>query len=435
MSSFRGLATSLAACAVLAGCASAQYPINAPLDPAASGGYRFTAVHDDDNSQSLFIGLSFSGGGMRAAALGFGVLEGLRDERIVWEGREKRMLDEVDVLYAVSGGSMVASYYALNHDRAFERFEADFLSQDFQSALIGRVLSPANWARLASPRFGRGDLLQELLDDRLFKGATYGTLMAAHRPPFLIVSASDMTAGERFEFDQDSFDRLCSDLASVPLARAVAASSAVPIVMAPITLWSYADHCLATLPDNVVPESRSFVHLLDGGLADNVSARGAIDYITGNGGLFKGVRATGFRGVRHAVFIVVNAESAVRSPADDSANVPGVLRTSLALADVPINRFSQESLKQLREQVVRWEREVRAAPAAVRGDLFAADVRFHFLEVSLQGAADPVLRERLLAIPTTLGLPADDVAALRAYAKQALRDSPDYRRLLDALRR
>jgi len=44
----------------------------------------------------------------------------------------------------------------------------------------------------------------------------------------------------------------------------------------------------------------------------------------------------------------------------------------------------------------------------------AFDVRFHFIEVSLQGAADPVLRERLLAISTTLGLHAADVAALRA---------------------
>ena len=417
----------------LGGCANAQYTVNAPLQT-AGGGYRFTAVHDDLNSQSLFIGVSFSGGGMRAAALGFGVLEGLRDERIVWEGHEKRLLDELDVLYAVSGGSMVATYYALNHDAAFEHFEADFLHTDFQAALIGRALEPGNLLRLASPRFGRGDLLQELLDDKLFKGATYGTLLAQHRPPFLIVSASDMTAGDRFEFDQDNFDALCSDLASVPLARAVAASSAVPIVMAPITLWSYADRCPAAPAAGIATEARAFVHLLDGGLADNVSARGAIDYITGSGGLFKGVRATGYRGVRHAVFIVVNAESAVRSPADDSADVPGVLRTSLALADVPINRYSHESLKNLRETLLRWEREVRVATAAQRGDLFAADVRFHFIEVSLQGAADPVLRERLLAIPTTLGLPAADVAALRAYATQALHDSPDYRRLIEALK-
>ena len=48
-----------------------------------------------------------------------------------------------------------------------------------------------------------------------------------------------MTLGARFEFTQDQFDLLCSDLSTVPVARAVAASSAFPILLSPLTLHNY----------------------------------------------------------------------------------------------------------------------------------------------------------------------------------------------------
>ena len=46
---------------------------------------------------------------------------------------------------------------------------------------------------------------------------------------------TDMTAGQEFSFTQDFFDWLCVDLNDVEIARAVAASSAVPLIFSPIT--------------------------------------------------------------------------------------------------------------------------------------------------------------------------------------------------------
>src|SRR5574341_1391543 len=84
--------------ALLAGCAStAHYPLNAPLSPGAAAGYRFADIPAGDNSDSLAIVLTFSGGGARAAALAYGVLEELRGQRITWEGRTKPLLEEVDL--------------------------------------------------------------------------------------------------------------------------------------------------------------------------------------------------------------------------------------------------------------------------------------------------------------------------------------------------
>src|SRR5207244_812668 len=110
------------------GCA--HYLENARLkhyDP--KSGYRFRALAHDGNSDSLQVFLAFSGGGTRAAALSYGVLEELARTEIVWEGQHRRLLDEVDTISSVSGGSFTAAYYALYGDQIFTDFDDRFLDQ------------------------------------------------------------------------------------------------------------------------------------------------------------------------------------------------------------------------------------------------------------------------------------------------------------------
>lgn len=449
----------------LGACSTAHYPINPPLaqiDPAT--GYRPWRVFSQDPGDRFFMHVSVSGGGARAAALGLGALEALRDTPIRWAGTDKRLIDELDVLMGVSGGSMLAGYYALHGADGLARFEADFFQRPLQADLVSLALSPRSLWRIQSPRFGRGDLLAEYLDDRLFKGATFGDLSRVPRKPHVIIYASDMSTGGRFEFVQEQFDFLCSDLDGVSLARAVAASSAAPLVLSPITLWNHApangsagcgepparNYARNARPDSgaalqlsemetlraTTPQGllRPFVHLLDGGLSDNVGARGPMDYVAQFGSVIEGTRAAGYRGVRRVLFVVVNAETSARPPEDRSPNVPGPLRAALALADIPINRNSSTSLTAKRNLLERWRAEVAAAHARGDFEVFAPDARFYLVEVNLGDEPDPALRERLLAVPTTLELPAADVTLLRQQAAAALRRSAEFQRLLQDLR-
>ena len=108
------------ACALLLA-ACATFPRNPPLakyDPSA--GYRFDLLEQGSNSDELFVILAFSGGGTRAAALSYGVLEALRDTKIQWHNRKASLLDEVDVISSISGGSFPAAYYALYGSRTFD---------------------------------------------------------------------------------------------------------------------------------------------------------------------------------------------------------------------------------------------------------------------------------------------------------------------------
>jgi predicted acylesterase/phospholipase RssA len=187
--------------AVLFGAGCAHYPENARLqhyDP--QSGYRFRNLSNAGNSDSLQIFLAFSGGGTRAAAFSFGVLEELARTQIVWEGQSRRLLDEVDYISAVSGGSFTAAYYALYGDRIFADFEDKVLDQNIQRQLIWRLCSPLYWVRLASPYFNRSDMAAEFYDRHLFGGKTYGDLLKRNRRPFLSLNATDMSLGASRNF-------------------------------------------------------------------------------------------------------------------------------------------------------------------------------------------------------------------------------------------
>src|SRR4029077_2751468 len=113
-------------CALLAGCASFSAP-NLPLARyLPEAGYRFERLEPGDNSDELFVIVTFSGGGTRAAALAYGVLEALRDTTIQWRGRSRALLDEVDVISSISGGSFPAAYYALRGRQIFDEFPDKF---------------------------------------------------------------------------------------------------------------------------------------------------------------------------------------------------------------------------------------------------------------------------------------------------------------------
>ena len=224
-------------CALLiSGCV--HYPVNAPLQRATSQfnrGYRFETVAAKDQSDDLLLMLAFSGGGTRAAALSYGVLEQLRATKLGSPVTQHRLLDDVGLISSVSGGSFTAAYYALHGDGIFVDFEKGFLKKRIQTGLLLRTLAPWNQIRLASPRFSRSDLAAEYYDRLLFNHATFADLTG----PFLSVNATDVSSGARFEFTQDEFDLIGSDVSTFPVSRAVAASSAFPILLSPVVLKNY----------------------------------------------------------------------------------------------------------------------------------------------------------------------------------------------------
>src|SRR5437773_2875660 len=241
------LPVTITALLVLGGCATR--PVNPPITQVdANTGYTFQTRQKHFRSEENIVVLAFSGGGTRAAAFSYGVLEFLRRTEIVApNGSKFRLIDSIDVITGVSGGSFTALAYGLYGDKLFDDYEQRFLKRNVQGELIARALNPIYWADLSSTGWGRSELAAQLYDEVLFNGATFGDLDRGDGP-FILASATDISSGSRLTFNQNLWNALCSNLDPVRLSRAAAASSAVPVVLSSVTINNYGGTCGFTVP-------------------------------------------------------------------------------------------------------------------------------------------------------------------------------------------
>ena len=438
----------------LSSCEYVRPTLNAPLKQSEpAGGYRLInlAPPEADNSDGLFLVAAFSGGGVRASTLAYGVLRELARHEITWQGKKKRLLDELDVIFALSGGSFPAAYYALYGDRLFQDFEARFLRKDWDSELRARILrSPSNWFRLWSPYFGRAHILAELLDEALFDKKTYNDLAARRQRPLLALHATDMTTLSRFEFTQGTFDLLCSDLGQLPIAWASASSSALPLVLSPITLKNYAGQCAhdhvallerakreggvgAQVANEALSymdvEKRPYVHLVDGALADNMALRGIIEAVGLVGGYEQLLRLSGVKNIHKLVVLAVNAETTPDALEYRSDQVPVMSQTVKSMIDAPINRYSFDTVMLMRLALKEWQKELRDKPRDPDSP-FASDAQIYFINTSLGDVVDPDERLSLMKIPTSLYLTNDQVDRLVRVASDLILRDAEFQRLM-----
>jgi NTE family protein len=458
----------LLALALLSGCASR--PINPPIaEVELNQGYRYSTreQHRPGTDKDNLVILAFSGGGTRAAAFSYGVLEALRDMQVVGpKGRKVRLLDEVDIITGVSGGSFTALAYGLYGDKLFDTYETAFLKRNVEGELIGRFLSPGNWGALWSESWGRSEMAAQLYDEILFHGATFADLDGG-TGPLILATATDISTGERLGFQQADFDYLCSNLDAVPLSRAAAASSAVPFALSPVTLNNYGGSCKFTLP----PWSRAFadpataprpaaraikhvqemqayqdgadkpyVHLVDGGLADNLGMRGVLDALEQLEALnIMGV-PTPLDHVHRIVVVIVNSLSSPKTNWDESERPPSDFAILVKATGVPIDHYSYEAIELMRDTIARWKTLHRIRDSGVfAGDrdnaalaqlLHAPDINLYAIDVSFPALKDKAEVEYLNNLPTSFVLPPEAVDRLRAAAGTILRTSPDFQRLL-----
>jgi len=430
--------------ALASGCA--HWPPTPKLERAGAPGYRIDESARPGQSDDLLVILALSGGGTRAAALGYGVLEELRRTEVTVNGAKRRLLDEVDVISAVSGGTFPATYYALRGEKTFDEFETKVLARNFETELVWRILTPTNWFRLPSGTFGKSDLFAEIYDETVFDHATFADLKKSGGP-FVIINGTDLTSGARFSFTQDQFDAICGDLSRIALGRAVATSTALPPLLTPISFENRGGNCGRKTPDwqaaaetaagkSGVPgrallraralqayadPARPFVHVFDGGLSENLGLAEVIR-------AFEIMRVdpdeTVLPALRRARKIVVIAVNALRFPEvdwDRSDAPPGTDTLTDQMWSIPVDRTTLDGVEQVRDKLGAWE----------AGN---PERRAYFAQVTFENLKDPVERAYFYQVKTRLQLPKEQVDKVREVAGRLLREAPAFQRLLADLK-
>lgn len=454
---------------LIGGCAT--YPKNPPLQNYdKEQGYRFNNLSSTENSDSLFVILTFSGGGTRAAALSYGILEKLKDTEIEWEGKKRRLLDEVDVISSVSGGSFTAAYYGLNGDRLFENFEKKFLYRNLENELKRQLFSPVNWFKFMSPTYGRIDMAAEYYDREIFDGKTFGDLVGKGKRPFLMINATDMSVGSRFTFIQHQFDLLCSDLSGVSVARAVAASSNYPVAFTPMTVNNYAGKCGFQEPEWIKEamkdlrlnpsrfrraqltrsyldsEARPYIHLLDGGVADNIGLRGPLVALKSNDLPWNLPNKINQRGkVKKLVVIIVDAKTKPEVKFDKSPSPPGLIDVLKTISTIPIDNFSFNTIQDLLNTFKSWNKDRRfysdcnkvLKSQCPEGDMPAGSpppVDLFPIYVGFDQISNGAERKYYQTMATSFYLPVQEVDDLRKVAGTILDHSKEFERLKGELK-
>lgn len=455
MGSILRAACSVLGLLVLSACSSVKPWINRPLTSEQAKASYINVTRNPE----VVMAVTISGGGARAAAFGYGVLRALDEVHLNVDGQSQTLLEWTDLISGVSGGSIVATYYAAFGREGLPRFESEFLRRDFQHGLISSLFHPTSLHKLSSPWYGRSNLLESQLND-LYRGMTFADLEAIARHPQLIVTATDLTRGNGFEFTRDQFGLICSDLGSVPLSFAVAASSAVPLVLSPLTMKNYSSQCPAGHPADwhtaklgslsgeanyrqriyaaevrqyLDSHARPWLHLVDGGLADNLGVQRMLDRALLSGGLRQTFSQMDIPPgiVKRVVLVVINAERDPSRNLDLSEEVPGMLGVADALLFGSGSRATNETQEYLRDVVATWREHVdQSSPVGI--NVFAPHARFNVITVNLRDA--PIAeRSRLMQVATAFSVPDQEVRELIAAGRDVLQASPDFQALVREL--
>ena len=235
------------------------------------------------NTRRFRIGLALSGGGFRAAIFHLGVIRRLE---------ELGIMKDVDVISAVSGGSVIAAYYVCEMEKRLRQVEPKLwidtatrvaifeqIAEDFLKAVDHNLRTRAliftpfyhplpfvkTLVLKAFRRGARSELIQREYDRWFYDGDTIDQLPSvtpqraarATAPvlhgPKVILNTTSLLTGERVSFSREPNSAMTemkrSNENSLPLSRVVGASSGVPVLFPPTPI--YGDM------------------LVDGGVADN----------------------------------------------------------------------------------------------------------------------------------------------------------------------
>lgn len=423
-----------------------QPPGQSPDDPPGRGMWPDKREQDD----SALVMVAISGGGTRAAAVGWSALEALRGVKYRFTGAdgkpvESNLANEIDFVAGISGGSFTATAWCLGGSE-MERFRKRFVERDLEGALKSNFVSTKGVLALFSRRYSRIHWAAELYDREVFEGKTFANLPAR---PLLRLHATNLALGQRFTFTRETFAGLGSDLSSYPLGYACAASSAFPVLLNPLTLRNYpppldlaADLTYLSDKQNVRDDlqkdllvkardyynskSNQYIHLADGGLVDNQGLQSILDEFEDNGLVNKRINYMESP-LRRFILVNINAGVAPPNTSGESPappNIPSVVQSTMV--------SSMDVLSARRWMDIQTRcRLMFGAKIDFRGTVQSYGLlqQPYRIEISFRNIQKPDDLQKAMRLPTSFKLTPDELQLIDRIVPELLREDPEFQRL------
>ncbi|HYJ03700.1 MAG TPA: patatin-like phospholipase family protein [Chthoniobacterales bacterium] len=430
--------------------AGPQPVTQSPDEPPGRGMWPDRPEQDD----SALVMVAISGGGTRAAAVGWSALEALRGVKYRFTGAdgnpvESNLANEIDLVAGISGGSFTATAWCLGGGE-MERFRKRFIERDLERALAANFISMKGVLAFFSRRYSRIDWAAELYNSEVFDGKTFAALPAR---PLLRLHATNLALGQRFTFTRDTFAGLASELNSYPLGYACAASSAFPILLNPLTLRNYpppldlaADLTYLSDKQNAREDlgkdlrvkardyfnnkSNQFIHLADGGLVDNQGLQSILDEFEDNGLINKRINFMQSP-LRRLIIININAGVAPPNTSGESAappSIPSVVQSTM------VSSMDVLSARRWMDIQTRCH-QLFAAKIDVGGEVRSYGLlqEPYRIEISFRNILKPEDLQTAMKLPTSFKLKPEQLQFIDGVVPALLREDPEFQRLVTEL--
>jgi len=237
------------------------------------------APRSDDDDVLLIV--AFSGGGIRAAAFGYGVSQAMREAAV----GDRAFIDRIDRVTGASGGSFIAAQLAIDDSaEGLESFRQKVLMTNLETELVKSAAEDS--LKLVRTDYNRSD------SAAAYWGSLFGERTLADlegRRPELWIQATDLISGRPLAFRPAPLAELGLTSEQVSVGQAIAASAAIPGAFPPLNLQIASEDGPTSIP------------LADGGIADNLALEALF-----LGGVPEHVRAV--------IVIVVNSRRALPLP-------------------------------------------------------------------------------------------------------------------------
>ena len=168
-------------------------------------------------------------------------------------------------------------------------------------------------------------------------------------------------------------------------------------------------------------EQRRYVHLVDGGITDNLGLRAVYEIVEAMGGSRELARKTALKPTRRFVLISVNASTDPEPEMDLTNRQPSLKQTIGAVTDAQLHRYNAATVKQLDDSMQRWARELSTPEQTVTP---------YFIPLSFRDLQEPDRRLLFNRMPTSFRLSDEQVDELIRAGRELLRSNPEFQRLL-----
>jgi hypothetical protein len=189
---------------------------------------------------------------------------------------------------------------------------------------------------------------------------------------------------------------------------------------------------------------RPYLHVMDGGLADNIGLRALENAYRRSNGFLRKLLNEGE--IETLVLVVVNARTEPQEQLSRQEHPPGLVTVGYKTATISLDNYSFETvevMKDLQRARLQAQQDIEACqrlldercPGGPRLPTFATPVDSYVMEVNFEAIQEEERRTFFLNLPTSFALPPDAVHALINVGQELLDQSHEFQRLLQAIGR